>query len=258
MFNKLKKKRVVIVLGILFSLIIIITSSLVFSPFIKFESSLQSYYDNEVQTFGYPPVGWGFITERSPYQVIRCNFDLKNPEVSILYTNKSQTYFTVEFWKMNRDNILVPSWNIKSTKYEGSSDVSKTDFDSLVSLIKSDCNQFKQSYPSDSNPRKGDDKTDVYWLYSKPDPEPTDSSKIQDQITHLKAEIAYNQALIRVSTITLNDAKADKYLREENGIKLTKEVTIAKIQSDIDGFNKKIIDIQKQIDDLNISIKRTK
>lgn len=109
------------------------------------------------------------------YDAIECKFGLLNPEyafVSHLHyvypeRNIDTVTLRIDFYNLNRPNILSRKWNIQRT---GGTDVKNTTFPELVKMVKEDCSQFQQ----------GGRQGEMEWIYSPaPTQEETDKDKIE-------------------------------------------------------------------------------
>ncbi len=151
-------------------------------------------------------------------EIILCNFDLKNPE----YVNfdesifKDRSFYDIYYYKLSRQSIFSQSWKIK---YNGGStielNIEDIDFEKLTKMAKDDCEQFRQSYPSPTNPRKDDDDTDISWIYNPP---PTDKE--------IKEQEAYEKQQDERRAEELKTAREGNYLMIEEFLEIYEGLSV--------------------------------
>ncbi len=169
-----KKRKLVIIIAAIIMLVLLAFASLSILPFYK--SIKNEIVENKVEKYRDEDGG----SRYDEYEIILCKFDLYNPEY-IFVDRYNDQYYEYFLYKLGRDNIFSQEFK---RKWDGGGDIQNTTFSQLTKMVKDDCEQFRQSYPSPTNPRKDGDDTDISWIYSRP---PTDK-EIKEQEAYEKQQ----------------------------------------------------------------------
>ncbi len=172
--NNIKKITIFGSLIILLSALVLVSISL--HPF--YNSIKNDIIENEI-------IKYENLRDEERYEesrIILCNFDLLKPYYISIHdmTNGGKEYF---LYQLERDNIFSQDFE---RKWDGGASIQNTTFSELTKMAKDDCEQFRQSYPSPTNPRKDDDDTDISWIYNPP---PTDKEIAeQERLVEMRRE----------------------------------------------------------------------
>ncbi len=171
-----KKRKLVIIIAAIIMLVLLVFASLSILPFYK--SIKNEIVENKVEKYRDEDGG----SRYDEYEIILCKFDLYNPEY-IFVDRYNDQYYEYFLYKLGRDNIFSQEFK---RKWDGGGDIQNTTFSQLTKMAKDDCEQFRQSYPSPTNPRKDDDDTDISWIYNPP---PTDKEIAeQERLVEMRRE----------------------------------------------------------------------
>lgn len=204
LYNTRNKKVILgIVAGIILTIPILTVISLY--PFRDLENIIKNHKTSEA---------WTEMQEKyQPNDFILCKFSLTNPTFALIEGTNDRVdgFYSITLYNSTRDNMFSQKFNLK---YNGGAQVSNTTFPDFLSLAKSDCSQFRTSYPTTYNPRKADDNTKTYWTYSPP---PT-KEEIQEQEEN-KKRIAEEKAQL------LQEAKDGNYLMQKEYVEIYNNLT---------------------------------
>lgn len=175
-----KKKNIVVIVILLGLVLFFIIGGIIFYPLTKTSGDLAAYK----KVLEFPD-------KYENYQTVQCDFHLKKSEYAFVNEQifNDVSYYEIMFYTLSRNSIFSQEWGIV---YNDSADISNTTFPELVSMAKEDCNQFKQSYPTETNPRK-EGLGNMYWMYSNPNKNPLFLQQQQQKIRDVSRQTEEDQ-----------------------------------------------------------------